>query len=77
MAREEKVFWCVAREVDHIVRISSMVLDERRDCVGGAGPDVLVVPAAVGAEVVVLVPKRLDAAGAVVPVVDVALVPVG
>lgn len=79
-ASEAKVFWCCAREVDHVVRISSIVLPERRDCVGGA--DVLAVSGAagavgpavvVGAAPVVLAdvvaPKRppagvLDAAGA-------------
>jgi hypothetical protein len=36
----------VAREVDQLVRISSMVLAARRDWVGGAGPAVVLAPRA-------------------------------
>ncbi len=43
--------------MDQVVRISSMVLEARRDCWGGAGPDVEVVGAAA-----VDVLKRLGAA---------------
>lgn len=34
----------MASEVDQVVRISSIVFDARRDCAGGAGPVVLLVP---------------------------------
>ena len=57
------------------MRISSIVFEARRDCWGGAGPDVLVVGAApaVGPAVVVLAPpKRLGAAVVAVPAVDAA-----
>ena len=57
-----------------------MVFEARRDCVGGAGPDVLVVPAVapvVVPAVVVLAPNRLGAAVVAVPAVDVPLVLAG
>lgn len=77
-AREEKVFWCVAREVDQVVRISSIVFPWRRDWLDGAvvveaaAPDAgAVVDVAAGPEVVPAValpaPKRPPACVMVAP----------